>query len=237
LSSAAGVDHDYDIVWVWLNPLVTLVLAPNTNAVLWTGYAFNNADDTRQMEVVPLYVRWLKNPATIPANVAARLARSWDLSGNGGLTATDYATILAADPFSSASYNPNTDVQHRFDLQGNHTFNYQPPPAGGQPITQTFSVATQATSSQGQSAQNTYSTAFTIDFSTGANFIATLSADIKLSNTYTTTNKWSITTNSATGRTASLSITGPAVEDNYTGPVALQVWRDNVYGSFMFYPL
>jgi hypothetical protein len=237
LSSASGVDHDYDIVWVWLNPLVTLVVEPNTNAVLWTGYAFNNEDDTRQMEVVPLYVHWLRNPATIPANVAARLARTWDTSGNGGLTTTDYATILAADPFSSASYNPNTDSQHRFDLQGNQAFNYEPPPDGGQPITETFSVATQTTSSQGQSAQNTYSTTFTVDFNTGANFIAALGADTKISSMYTTTDKWSFTRNSSAGKTASLSITGPAVADHYTGPVAIQVWRDNVYGSFMFYPV
>jgi hypothetical protein len=237
LSSASGIDHDYDIVWVWLNPMVTVALDPNSNAVLWSGYAYNNEDDTGQMEVLPLYVKWLKNPATIPANVAARLTRSWDFSGTGGLTSVDYAAILAADPFASPSYNPKTDPQHRFDLQGSQIFNYLPPPAGGQPITQTYSVSTQTTSSQGQSAQYTYSTSFTIDYNTGANFVGSLTADLKVSNMYTTSDKWSSTRNSGSGKTAMLSITGPAVGDNYTGPVTIQVWRDNVYGSFMFYPL
>jgi len=25
--------------------------------------------------------------------------------------------------------------------------------------------------------------------------------------------------------------------DKYTGPMSFQVWRDNIYGSFMFYPV
>ena len=236
-SSSAGVDHDYDIVWVWLNPLVDLLLNPESNMVLWTGYAFNNEDDAGQMEVVPLYVRWLKNPATIPANVAARLARSWDSSGNGGLTTADYATILAADPFYSDSYNPNYDSHHRFDLQGSQAFNYEPPPGGGQPITETFSIAAQTTSEQGQSAQSTYISNYTVDSDVGINTVAAIGSDTKISNTYTTTDKWSAAINSVSGKTASLSITGPAVSDNYTGPTTIQVWRDNVYGSFMFYPV
>jgi hypothetical protein len=35
----------------------------------------------------------------------------------------------------------------------------------------------------------------------------------------------------------SYSVTGPQSSDNYTGPVSFQVYRDNIYGSFMFYPL
>ena len=117
------------------------------------------------------------------------------------------------------------------------SFNYQPPPSGGQPITQTFSVATQTTSTQGQTAQNTYSSGFTVDFNTGVNILGVLGLETKVMNVYTTTDRWSHEVNKTSGKTASLSITGPAVADNYTGPVTIQVWRDNVYGSFMFYPL
>jgi len=234
-SSALGVDHDYDVIWVWVNPMARLVVAPNS--IQLATYAFNGKDNANEMEVIPLYVYWLKSPSTIPANVAARLARSWDTSGLGGLTAADYANILLADLFASASYNPNSDATGRFDLQAGQTFTYEPPPPGGQPITQQFSVQAQTTSTTGQSATSTYKTSFSIDFDTGADVIATLGADLKASSTYTTTDKWSSSVNRTTTKTASLSITGPATSDNYTGPTQFQVWRDNIYGSFMFYPV
>lgn len=235
-SSAVGVDHSYDVVWVWLNPASALNVT-GTSALQWAGYAYNEADDAGEMEVIPLYVSWLQNPSTIPADVAARLARSWDKSGLGGLTSVDYAAILAADPFMSTSYNPTTDPNHRFDLQAGYTFPYEPPPAGGQPLTQGYSVSTQTTSSQGQGASYTYSVGLAFDLTTNASLIASVKSDTKISDTYTTVDKWSSSINSATGKTATLSITGPAVSDNYKGPVEFQVWRDNIYGSFMFYPV
>ena len=56
------------------------------------------------------------------------------------------------------------------------------------------------------------------------------------SQTYTTTNKNSSTVTSGTMQAANFSITGPASTDNYTGPTAMQVWKDNVYGTVMFFP-
>jgi hypothetical protein len=234
-SSAVGVDHDYDVVWVWINPMASAVVGPGK--VVFTGYSYNNADDAHEMELIPLYVYWLKAPSTIPAAVASRLARSWDTSGVGGLTASDYASILAADPFSVAGYNPNTDTGYRFDLQGGQTFSYEPPPPGGQPITEQYTASTQTTSTQGQGAKNTSMVGFSIDFSTGVTIFAEFGADVKISNSYTTTDQWSSAINSIIGKTAALSITGPATSDNYTGPTTMQVWRDNIYGSFMFYPV
>ncbi len=234
-SSAVGVDHDFDVIWVWLNPIASYVAGPNK--LRFTGYAFNAADDAATMEVVPLYISWLKNPSTIKADVAARLARSWDSGGLGGLTTADYAQILLADPYSNSSYNPSTDPGHRFDLASGQSFNYEPPPAGGQPITENFSIATQTTSASGKGAMTTNTTALSVEFKTGANVLAEVESDFKVSNSYTTTSKWSSMINSATGKTASFTITGPATADKYTGPVIMQVWRDNIYGSFMFVPV
>ena len=92
-SSADGINHDFDIIWVWLNPRVHVTIAPN-NVIEWDGYSYDARDPAGEMEVVPLFVTWSRNPATIPPNVAAVLARSWDASGLGGLTNADYAEIL-----------------------------------------------------------------------------------------------------------------------------------------------
>ena len=235
-SSTSGIDHDYDVVWIWLNPMVTLALGPNT--VLNTGLAYNARDDANEMEVVPLYVSWLKNPSTIPAAVAARLARSWDTSGVGGLTTEDYAIILAADPLgASSTYDPNSDPAHRFDLQEGTTFNYEPPPAGGQPITETLQLSTNTVSTAGQGATNGTSTTYSLDFDSGVSVVASLEFDVSISNTYTTSDKWNATTTTGSTQTASLSLVGPQTADNYPGPTSIQVWRDNIYGSFMFFPV
>lgn len=237
-TTATGIDHNYDIVWVWLNPEIKL--AAGDGAVGWLGYAYNPEDNSEDgMEVVGLYVYELKDPATIatldPA-LAQRLSRAWDTTGLGGLTAADYATILAADPLASGAYNPATDSTHRFDEETTlGTIVYEPPPPGGSPITTSYTLSTQTTTSQGQGASYIYSTGYKIDLKTSASLFAKVSISLESSNTYSTKDAWSSTLNSTVGHTATLSITGPA--SAITGPTEYQVWRDNVYGSFMFYPV
>jgi hypothetical protein len=234
-SSAQGVNHAYDVIWVWLNPVANLSINPD-GSLSWRGYSYD-ASDVNEMDIVPLYVSWLQNPSTIPASVQTALARNWDTSGTGALTPADYSVILTRDPMLNSSFNPNTDTSHRFDLEGGTVFNYEPPPAGGQPITETYSLAYQTTTTQGQGASDTYSVGLSIDAKFNASIaIAKASLDVKVSNTSTWVNKWSTLNTGTVGQTASLSITGPATTDNYTGPTRFQVFKDNVYGTFLFYP-
>ena len=234
-SSGVGVDHDYDVIWIWLNPQVQMTPTGPTS-VRWGGYNVNPQDPAGEMDVVPLYVYQLKNPSTIPAQTAALLARSWDTTGLGGLTTADYATILAADPLAaSASFNPTTDTSGRFDLQAGYTFSYAPAPSGGQPITQTYSVQSSQTTKVGQGA--TYSYQVGLSYGVSGNFYSFMNANLKTSETYTLTDGWNSSTSNGYTSTAALSITGPASTDGYTGPTEFQVWRDNVYGTYMFYPV
>lgn len=236
-SSSVGIDHDADVIWLWVNPLAIEYLGAN-NTIAWGGYAWNAADNASVMEVIPIYVGWLKNPSTMDPSVATRLARSWDQTGLGALTSADYAQILRADPFAnSTTYNPSTDSGHRFDLVSGSTIPYVPATPGFQPVTWTGSISTVQTSSQGQTASQSYQVGFTLDWSSKIDWIAEIASDVKLTSTYQWTDSWSSTINSQTGKTASYSITGPASTDHYTGPVSFQVWRDNIYGSFMFYPV
>jgi hypothetical protein len=59
--------------------------------------------------------------------------------------------------------------------------------------------------------------------------------NLKISHTWTTSTRSSTTNTLSPGQKAAFSITGPAASDNYTGPTAIQIWRDNIYGSYMFY--
>ena len=74
--ASVGINHDYDVVLLWLNPVVNLVVT-GTDSALWTGYRFDPDDPVNEMDVVPVYVAWLKNPSLMPPGVAFALSRTW----------------------------------------------------------------------------------------------------------------------------------------------------------------
>jgi hypothetical protein len=236
-SSALGVDHDFDQVWIWLNPKVNLTAGSAPNSLVWNGYSYDLRDTLVDgMDIVFLTVGELKNPSTIPSALLPYLARAWDTSGQGGLTSADYAALLTHDPFAAnPSYDPRSDPNDRFDKQGGQTIPYENPAPGGQPNQYQAGAVYQATTTAGQSAQDTFQLGFSIDQSYTGSFFAIVSADLKFSNTTTWMNKWSALTTNMVGQSASMSITGPATSDNYTGPQEFDLWKDNVYGTFMFY--
>jgi hypothetical protein len=209
-----------------------------TNTVSFAGYGYNAQDDYAGAEIVPIEVRLLKSPSLMSSGLRQRLSRGWDTTGLGGLTTADYANILAADPFArSSTYNPIADPKHRFQAVTGSTVPYVPPAPGGQPVTVTGSFETQTATSTSRSAQSLYSVKFTLLFSSNIEWFAEWTSKLQVTTSYTVTDGWSSTNNSTVGKSASYSITGPQYSDHYTGPVSFQIYRDNVYGSFMFYPL
>jgi hypothetical protein len=253
-SSALGVDHDEDIVWVWLNPVIHFV-ANSSTSFTWTGFGFDLNDPTGNTDILGIPVKYLNGHAAMPANIADVLARRWappinctsadpNCGTNGteapGLTAADLAAILAADPFANPSYVVNVPnggsctVDGRFCRTTNANLQYSPPPPGGQPTTQAFSMVHQTTATQGQGASSTYKVGFSSQFSAKAGFFADISAKLTTADTLTWVSKWSSLNTQQVGQTAALSVTGPTVADNYTGPVEFEVFQDNIYGTFMF---
>jgi hypothetical protein len=63
LNANLGVDHDYDLVALWLNPKVDLKVISNTTAE-WQ-YSFDTRDPAHEVDVVYVYVAQLKNPSTM----------------------------------------------------------------------------------------------------------------------------------------------------------------------------
>ena len=168
----------------------------------------------------------------IPTGVdMSRLDRGW--SASGALTPSDYATILAADPFvANPSFNPSTDATHRFDAIG-QTINYTPAGTGGQPLVTQYNSSYQTTSTSGKTATNSYSVSVSLfgsmpwgDFVKGK---------FNASSTWKWTDMWGSSLTNSNTQSANFSITSPLPTDGYTGPTAITVWKDNVYGSFMFF--
>lgn len=239
VSSAAGIDHGYDVVYVWLNPELQFVVFP-ASEVDFAGFAYDQRDTVTGMDVVPLTVGQLRGTQTIPSDLQDRLNRTWDTS-LGALNAADFAAIVDADPFAnSPAFNPNTDTSGRFELPEingepqNLIFNYIPAAEGEQPSTSTYTSLYNSTSTTGQGGKRSFTLGFSIDGS--VTYSTAFKATLTVSDDMTWSNQWSQAITAGSMQTANFSIVGPTFTDGYTGPTAMQVWKDNIYGTFMFYP-
>jgi hypothetical protein len=132
----APVNHDYDIIWVWLNPLLVLTAdATQPDALpVWNGYAYNMDDSAnggpQGMDIWPVAVGCLNGDFNTSecSETYNKLARTWaavnEYYPNGGgpaLTQADYTQILTYDPFTNPSYqisldssNPATTLDGRY---------------------------------------------------------------------------------------------------------------------------
>lgn len=233
-NSSLGIDHDFDQIAVWLNPVGDFTLTSSSTAS-W-AYSFDQRDPANEVDVIYLYVKDVKDlqAGTFNGdpNILSRLARTWaspPTDGSGtGLTSADYAAILARDSFANGQ---TTIDSTRFDLVGGQTIPYQPPACGGQPDTFTYSQAYQTTSTNGTAATDTYEVGYSL--SVDHTFTSWLQANFTYSQDLTWTNKWAHQSTQTTGQTAKLSVTGPS-DCTYSGPTNVQAYQDNVYGTFMF---
>lgn len=110
-----GVDHDYDIIEVWLNP-VELFTLTNNGVIQPNGVGFSPLDQPG-MHVVQVYAGWLNGDISMPASICcgttSAFARAWASTSNGftyasgdspALTAQDEVNILMMDPFWNCTY-------------------------------------------------------------------------------------------------------------------------------------
>ncbi len=111
-----GVDHDWDIIKVWINPVVLFTVYNTTvsgeTQVAWWGYGSSALDPTAPIDIWGIPAGCLNGdfPQTQPPCAAPlqQFQRTWAVnqnwpSGQGpGLTQADLNNILAADPWVSA---------------------------------------------------------------------------------------------------------------------------------------
>jgi hypothetical protein len=121
-NSGNYINHDYDIIDVWLNPQVD-IKATNYNVGIWdtvnrqpdsvNGYdTYIVVNGVPQMDHIQLLAGYLNGNIPWPTDdILVRLSRSWDYSlNNPGLTTADYAAILAMDPWAQ-QIDPLTGTQ------------------------------------------------------------------------------------------------------------------------------
>jgi hypothetical protein len=238
-----ALDHANDVVYVWVNPLVwyTTTSSSGPGPLQFNGYSFDTSDDSNDMEVIPLRLSELLNPATIDSYTLGRLSRAWaqpNADGSTtGITNQDLLNIAALDPFSNPNYvltiGPDgmTTTDGRFTQTENDQEIYYL-----QGDTSSYNWSSTATQTAGQGGSALYSDGFSMEEKWNSDaFIAAISYDLKQSTTFTWKDQWNNTITNATGQSAIVQI-GPAPA-SYTGPNEFNVFEDNIYGTFMVYPI
>jgi hypothetical protein len=213
-SSSDGINHDYDVFYVWVNPQIDLTI--DGNSVSWTLSAVGTT-----LNVIELYAGWLRGTLPFDANVEATLKTL-------GFTAADYKAILAGDPFATGS----TAIDPARFAEMYMTFPYEAAPAGVTPPSVQLMLKNDSTSTT----TTTTSIDTEVDLSISASVqasIVKISATTSLSWTWTTTN--TTKTSQETTQTATVTVTGPSAA--YTGAILLAVYWDSLYGSFLFAPV
>ncbi len=256
-------NHDYDIIWLWLNPVALLTFQETQSGTIvatqWNGWGFN-AKDQPAMDVFPVYVGCLNGDLS-GCNLS-ELSRTWDNdeswpSGQGpALTSQDYATILASDPFSGCEpHTPLTQecsvtpAANRFTIADPSNIQYLQPPVGAGQITTIYTLNYTISNMQSRNYTITNQTVFGVEsvFKAGA-FGTGVTITMNSSQTFTTTveTDQSLTTTNSTTTTASITgppctVSGNSCSPTYPstadpGPTEFDVYEDTLYGTFLYYP-
>jgi hypothetical protein len=207
-----GINHDHDLFYLWLNPMMNVAIDPQNNI----SWQLGTHGPTMMIQYV--YVSWLKNPSSMPPGVKQQLDAA-------ALTEADYQQILALNPFSSgaAAIDPI-----RF-APCTQSFPYIPPLSASDPVpTDTYAQQNSVTHVNTQSSENSYG----VSVSVSEGIKAPFTASMKETGTLTWTNTATATSTTANAQTASVTIGGPAF--GYTGPTDVLVYWDTMFSSFMF---
>lgn len=240
-----GLNHDYDIIWVWLNPvaLFTVGSTPSSYSMQSNGFGYSTMDQPA-MDIYPVYVGWLNGDIPMPSDACVltgsvctqgHLARIWALknddgsaqgfSGPASSQGTDLHQIMLADPYWDCTPNPSScptvvNLTRYAPVSADQDFVYQQAPVGGQPITQGYTDGYSVMTAQGQGASYTFSQSF----ATEANFTffkPAFEGGLQTQYTYMSESQWDKNLQTTTSSDASLSITGPPcnVVNNACSPV------------------
>jgi hypothetical protein len=221
-----GVDHDYDLIGVWLNA-VQLFTLTNGGFVQPNGYGFSTYDQPG-VDVYYVYVGELNGDLPVRSSTTTAFARSWAGPNNGfqypagqgpALSSQDEQNILKMDPYWNCTYkspiNDTTDCAEppsstRYTQSTNANFPFAQPAAGGQPTQKSYTLSYTNTDTQGTGVTETFSQTFGLEQVFGASLFGlgyqkTLSQSSTTSYSYETSSQFTSTNTT----TATANITGP----------------------------
>jgi hypothetical protein len=212
-----GVDHDLDEFVLLTDPVINLQYGENS--IKWSLGAFN-----WDAHILIVTAGQLKNPSVMQAGLASQF-------NSLGFTNSDFQTILSQDPFVN---NPAAAIDSgRYSLTA-YQLSYTPP----DPAECTNGVCPCVT--EGEQLSNT--TLDTIDNSFQSQYSVGLSSGglgsligLTVDDTWTWTNTVTTENTQQNSQTATLTVACPS--PSYNGPVAMNIYWDALYGTFLFAPV
>lgn len=243
-SDYVGVDHDYDLIKVWINP-VMLFTVYNTGLsgetkIGWWGYGTSALDTTAPVDIWSIPVGCLNGdfPETESACAPALQAfqrpwannENWPSGQGPGLTQTDLNTILSADPWGKCTPNDpvvstacptytSGFVLPNFSLSNQSELPYTQPLPGGQPSTNSYGVSTTNAATQTSGSTVTNSQTFGYEIAqTGTGFFSGFSSTLSFAQTLTWSYAYSTSLTTSNTMTGTANITGPACVGNPCNP-------------------
>lgn len=243
-SDYIGLDHDYDTIEVWINPVLLFTVYSTTLAgetqVAWWGYGSSGLDTTAPIDIWPIQVGCLNGDypqtETACATPLKQFQRPWAAnenwpSGEGpGLTQADLNNILAADPWGKCT--PNDPIGStacptysagflltNFSLSDQTQVPYSQPLPGYQPATYNHAVNTTNAQTQGSTTTVTYSQTWGYEFDeVGSGFLSAFSSKLSFSQTLTWSYAYSDTLTVSGTKTGQVNVTSPACVGNPCNP-------------------
>jgi len=214
--AADGINHDDDIFYLWLNPIL-YVTVDRKNNVNWEL----GIDGPPPMEIQWVSVAGLKNPNN-PNLMSPGTKKLLDAAG---LAQSDYANILSTNPLASG---PSAiDLNRYWPLT--QSFPYEPPIQASDPVpTETYTVQNSVTNTSTHTEEVQYG----VSVSVSAGLKEPFSLSLKVTESFQWTNTNSQSQQTESSQSASVTIGGPAF--GYTGPTDLLAYWDSVYSTFMF---
>jgi hypothetical protein len=239
-ASVVGLNHDNDIILLWVNPAVECVAEgawnplPTVNVpaaaecLIFDPKQAPGDPDDPSPDVLQLPVGELNGDYSLQA----LNPDTYQILQNHGITSADYPTIYSADPYwscrASISCIQNTIGANstRFDFQtAAPVIDFE-----NNNSSRKYYVSYQQTTSLGQGASSSFSITGTLSGS--ESFLGTISELLKSTEIWT--DKWSEATTTMTGQSVTVVVNQPA--SGYSGPSQFEVYKDNIYGTFMLYP-
>lgn len=258
-SDYVGVDHDYDQIDVWINPVLLFTvyntsITGETKVASW-GYGSSALDPTAPIDIWPISAGCLNGdfPQT-DTNCSTPLrqfARPWAAypnenwpSGEGpGLTQTDLNNILQADPWGSCTqnslqgssacptYSTPGFVLPNFSLSDQQNITYVQPLPGGQPSVYSHGVSTTsaATSTSGGTVTQSQTWGWE-DAMYGTGFLSGYSDTLSYQNTLSWSYTFGFSLTTSGTMSGTANITGPACVGNPCNP-SYPPSPDTLYGT------
>jgi hypothetical protein len=216
--STDGIDHDYDEIYLMLNPIVHVTVNGEG-----TKLSYSVGTDGPTADIQYVYPPWLKDPSLIPSNVMSHFQAR-------GMIAEDFTAILKVDPFATGTPPVGTG---RF-LPTGQTLPYETVESANAPTTGNSVTLTNEQLVSGTH-EDISSNTVSIDIEVSAGFPGIAKIALQNDDKFTWTYDNSTTNSTTTTSTSVASVGNPS--SAYTGPTDIGVYWDTMFNSFVFAPI